>query len=67
MIYYHSDLIPELKELPFNDIEKIIQALHWAISERQKEMVVSLPNFRRGEELNVPHYEFSDLYNSFSK
>ena len=67
MVNYYSDMIPELQKLPLNDIEKIIQALHWAIADKEKEMVVLLPNFRGGEELKVPHYEFSDLYNCFSK
>ena len=67
MIYYHSDMIPELVDLPVSDKERIKQGLHWAIAEKQKEAIIKLHHFRRGiEELNVPHYEYSDLYNAFN-
>ncbi len=68
MIYYHTDMIPEILDLPLADKERIIQGLHWAIAEKQKETVIKLHYFRgKEEELNVPHYEYSDLYNCFSK
>lgn len=68
MIYYHSDMIPEILELPVSDKERIIQALHWAIAEKQEQAVIKLHHFRNTEEeLNVPHFEYSDLYNSFNK
>ena len=68
MIYYHSDLIPEIVDLPVSDKERIKQGLHWAIAEKQKEAIIKLHHFRNGEvELNVPHYEYSDLYNVFDR
>tara|TARA_B100000809_G_scaffold101311_1_gene99868 strand:+ start:1251 stop:1433 length:183 start_codon:yes stop_codon:yes gene_type:complete len=60
-------MIPELVDLPVSDKERIKQALHWAIAEKQKEAVIKLHHFRKEiEELNVPHYEYSDLYNAFN-
>jgi len=60
-------MIPEIVQLPVADIERVRQALHWAIAEKQQEVVIKLHHFRNGvEELNVPHYEYSDLYNSFN-
>tara|TARA_B100000809_G_scaffold228014_1_gene240744 strand:- start:82 stop:264 length:183 start_codon:yes stop_codon:yes gene_type:complete len=60
-------MIPELVDLPVSDKERIKQGLHWAIAEKQKEAIIKLHHFRKGiEELNVPHYEYSDLYNAFN-
>lgn len=68
MVYYSPDMIPEILELPLSDRERIIQGLHWAIAEKQKEAIIKVQYYRdHEEEINIPHYEFSDLYNAFSK
>jgi hypothetical protein len=65
MVNYYSDMIDELRLLPIGDIQKIKRALHWSIAENEKEMIVYLPNFRSGEKIRIPHYEFSCVYRCF--
>lgn len=65
MPYFSYNMIEELQDLPPNDKERIMQALHWAISENLPETTIELRHFRDGEHLQVANHDFSDLYRIF--
>ena len=66
-LYYNSNLIPEILDLPFSQKERILQALHWAIAEDLEKTTIPLSELRNGVALVISSYDFSELYNSFKR
>jgi hypothetical protein len=62
MVFFTSYIINELDELPLVDKQKIIQSLHWAISEDDDKVEIALNYFRDGESLMVYKVDYRDLY-----
>lgn len=62
MVYYNASMLPELRNLPLFEREKLMQDLHWAISEHHQKMITTLENFRDGEELHISGYDLSEVY-----
>lgn len=67
MVFYHTSMLEEINELPFGDIERIIQTLHSAFADNLPKIVIPLRSFRDGEELMIYSHEYSELYKSVSQ
>ena len=67
LLYFNSNLITEILNLPFSQKERIIQGLHWAIAEKLDETSIKLPEFRDGIELKISSCDYSELYNAFKR
>ncbi len=67
VLYFNSNLIPEILDLPFSQKEKVIQGLHWAIAERLDDTSIKLAELRDGVELKISSYDYSELYNAFKR
>ena len=67
IIYFNSNLIPEILDLPFSEKERVIQALHWAIAEKLESTTIKLAELREGSVLHISSYDYSELYNSFKR
>lgn len=66
-LYYNSNLIDEILELPFSDKEKIIQTLHWAIADNLEKTIIPISELRDGVELHISACDYSELYNCFKR
>ena len=67
ILYFNSNLIPEILDLPFVEKERVIQALHWAIAEKLETTSIKLVELRDGVELHISSYDYSELYNAFKR
>ena len=67
VLYFNSNLIPEILDLPFSQKERVLQGLHWAIAEKMDNTSIELTELRDGVELHISSYDYSELYNAFKR
>lgn len=67
ILYFNSNLIPEILDLTVSEKEKIIRSLHWAIAEQLEKTAIELTELRDGSELHISSYDYSELYNAFKR